>query len=131
MSQLPLFLGGVVCKGFGRGSKELGIPTGKKLSEEVQRWNENEKFFFFLFPSANLPESEVDKIDPSVEPGVYYGWAQVHGEIHKMVMSLGWNPFYKNIKKTAVGFLLSSTFTFFLKLTAWNSGGSCPSQVLC
>lgn len=25
---LPLFLEGKVCKGFGRGSKELGCPTG-------------------------------------------------------------------------------------------------------
>lgn len=25
----PLFLEGIVCKGFGRGSKELGCPTGK------------------------------------------------------------------------------------------------------
>ena len=34
--------------------------------------------------------------------GVYYGWAQLHGEIFKMVMSIGWNPYYKNVKKTAV-----------------------------
>lgn len=29
---LPYFAAGVVVKGFGRGSKELGIPTGKGLT---------------------------------------------------------------------------------------------------
>ena len=28
--QLPFFARGLVVAGFGRGSKELGIPTGKK-----------------------------------------------------------------------------------------------------
>lgn len=49
------------------------------------------------------------------ETGVYYGFAQVspgkEGEhllsaqdsvVHPMVMSLGWNPFYKNKQMTAV-----------------------------
>lgn len=29
INTLPIFLKGNVCKGYGRGSKELGIPTGK------------------------------------------------------------------------------------------------------
>eukprot|EP00656_Telonema_subtile_P033798 TRINITY_DN376_c0_g1_i6.p1 TRINITY_DN376_c0_g1~~TRINITY_DN376_c0_g1_i6.p1 ORF type:complete len:152 (-),score=37.06 TRINITY_DN376_c0_g1_i6:244-699(-) len=33
--------------------------------------------------------------------GIYCGWAQVAGgEVHKMVTSIGWNPFYRNQKKT-------------------------------
>ena len=49
------------------------------------------------------------------EPGVYYGYAQVSREkegqvvlseeeskVFPMVMSLGWNPFYKNKKLSAV-----------------------------
>ena len=42
------------------------------------------------------------------EQGVYYGFAQVDavdpedGAVHPMVMSLGWNPFYKNERLTAV-----------------------------
>ena len=42
------------------------------------------------------------------EQGVYYGFAQVDavdpedGAVHPMVMSLGWNPFYKNEKLSAV-----------------------------
>jgi riboflavin kinase len=41
-------------------------------------------------------------------PGVYFGYAQVYGlsdhegKVHPMVMSLGWNPFYKNERLTAV-----------------------------
>ncbi|EPZ33439.1 Riboflavin kinase, bacterial/eukaryotic domain-containing protein [Rozella allomycis CSF55] len=38
--------------------------------------------------------------------GVYYGWAMVIGlndesKVYPMVMSVGWNPFYKNEKKSA------------------------------
>ena len=47
-----------------------------------------------------------EDLDPSVlenECGVYYGLAKIGdaGDIHNMVMSIGWNPFYKNEKKTA------------------------------
>lgn len=63
-----LLLSGAVVKGFGRGSKELGIPT------------------------ANL---DVDALGPfldAVEPGVYFGWASIgsSSETYKMVMSIGW-----------------------------------------
>ncbi|XP_054751997.1 riboflavin kinase-like [Lytechinus pictus] len=74
---LPYFTQGRVIKGFGRGSKELGIPT------------------------ANFPEDVVEKLPAALTTGVYYGWACVDdGEVHKMVMSIGWNPYYKNEKKS-------------------------------
>lgn len=65
--ETPLRLSGEVVKGFGRGSKELGIPT------------------------ANLPvESLGDALD-DIPPGVYYGWASVGSHAPcKMVMSIGW-----------------------------------------
>ncbi|EGG14861.1 riboflavin kinase [Cavenderia fasciculata] len=76
----PLFFKGTVIQGFGRGSKQLGIPT------------------------ANLPVEEYESILNDIPIGVYYGWANVHGvndnKIYKMAMSIGWNPFYKNTKKT-------------------------------
>jgi len=41
-----------------------------------------------------------------VESGVYYGWAGLDftGEavIYPMVMSIGWNPFYKNTVRSVV-----------------------------
>ncbi|XP_067208040.1 riboflavin kinase isoform X2 [Linepithema humile] len=58
---LPYFVSGTVIRGFGRGSKALGIPT---------------------------------------DNGIYYGWASLRGEVHKMVASIGWNPYYKNEKKS-------------------------------
>ncbi len=90
----PLRMSGTVISGFGRGSKELGIPT------------------------ANLPVS--DALTPwisSVASGVYFGWAALHlpaghsdysGEkgvngfrVFPMVMSIGYNPFYKNTVRSA------------------------------
>ncbi|VDM31404.1 unnamed protein product [Hydatigera taeniaeformis] len=68
---------GTVVAGFGRGSRELGIPT------------------------ANLDDTVIENLPSLMSTGVYAGWAQVgNGDVHKMVMSLGWNPFYKNEKKS-------------------------------
>ncbi|KAI5370636.1 putative riboflavin kinase domain, bacterial/, riboflavin kinase domain superfamily [Septoria linicola] len=110
----PLKLDGKVIKGFGRGSKDLGIPT------------------------ANIPLSGLSVGGhEDLESGVYYGWAGLspsqaieqqqssgssqyklmktevfdklssmladaatpaptQGAVYPMVMSIGWNPFYKN-----------------------------------
>ncbi|KAM4809932.1 riboflavin kinase [Rhinophrynus dorsalis] len=77
MKNLPYFCRGEVVKGFGRGSKDLGIPT------------------------ANFPEHVVDNLPNDLSTGIYYGWGCVgNGDVHKMVMSIGWNPFYKNTKKS-------------------------------
>lgn len=74
---LPHFAKGIVVKGFGRGSKELGCPT------------------------ANFSVEVVNNLPTEVETGVYFGFAQVNKEeIHKMVMSIGWNPFYQNTTKS-------------------------------
>lgn len=73
----PLFMKGLVVKGFGRGSKDLGIPTAN-FSEEVV---------------AALPEQ--------FPTGVYYAWARIdNGDVHKAVLSVGYNPFYKNKTKS-------------------------------
>ncbi|KAM0723716.1 hypothetical protein Q7P37_000706 [Cladosporium fusiforme] len=77
----PLRLDGKVIKGFGRGSKELGIPT------------------------ANIPISGLSVGgNETIASGVYYGWAGLSASaaigpspaVFPMVMSIGWNPFYKN-----------------------------------
>ncbi|MCJ1441882.1 MAG: riboflavin kinase [Stictis urceolatum] len=77
----PLRLEGPVVKGFGRGSKELGIPT------------------------ANLPISGLDIAgNTDLDSGVYFGFASLRRStltsqtptVYPMVMSIGWNPFYKN-----------------------------------
>ncbi|PPQ77694.1 hypothetical protein CVT25_011129 [Psilocybe cyanescens] len=86
----PISLVGPVQKGFGRGGKDLGCPT------------------------ANLPDDSITPISSVAKTGVYYGYAQVippqesRGDFQTddlnvlpMVMSLGWNPFYKNKVLTA------------------------------
>ena len=74
---LPLFVRGEVVKGYGRGSKSLGIPT------------------------ANYPEEVINSLPKALDTGVYYGWASLDGnEVYKMVLSVGWNPFFKNTKKS-------------------------------
>ena len=45
----------------------------------------------------------MDSLPKEFECGIYFGWASVEdGPLHKMVMSVGWNPFYNNTKKTMV-----------------------------
>ncbi|KPM36120.1 hypothetical protein AK830_g10446 [Neonectria ditissima] len=89
----PYRMEGKVIAGFGRGSKELGIPT------------------------ANLPVD--DALTPwiaAIPSGVYFGYASLalppaHPDrpagsdaafsILPMVMSIGYNPFYKNTVRSA------------------------------
>ncbi|KAF2671535.1 riboflavin kinase [Microthyrium microscopicum] len=76
----PVKVNGPIVKGFGRGSKELGIPT------------------------ANIPLSGLEiGGHEDLDSGIYYGWAGLNlddtnnkGTIYPMVMSIGWNPFYGN-----------------------------------
>lgn len=64
---------------------------------------------------ANLPDESIAHMVSIAEPGVYYGYARVYSVgdrspelpaedlvVLPMVMSLGWNPFYKNQRMTAV-----------------------------
>ncbi|XP_010277964.1 PREDICTED: bifunctional riboflavin kinase/FMN phosphatase isoform X2 [Nelumbo nucifera] len=85
-STLPIeawYIGGPVIKGFGRGSKVLGIPTANLSTEGY---------------------SEVLSEHPS---GVYFGWAGLSTRgIYKMVMSIGWNPYFNNTEKTIEPWLL-------------------------
>lgn len=91
----PIYLSAKVVHGFNRGSKELGIPT------------------------ANLDMDIVDKMlkenGAELQTGIYYGWAKLSSsnEIHRTVISVGWNPFYKNEKKTLEAHLLSKMDDFY------------------
>ncbi|CAO3667272.1 unnamed protein product [Rhizopus stolonifer] len=79
LEPFPFGLSGKVVKGYGRGSKELGIPT------------------------ANLSDEAINALVSGLETGVYYGWTQIgdESEVYPMVMSLGWNPYYQNEKRSA------------------------------
>ena len=81
-------LAGIVVKGFGRGSKQLGVPT------------------------ANVEMTEVNKAKTAgLVPGVYSAKALLtkEGEEPKeylCAMSIGWNPVYDNAEKTIEAFLV-------------------------
>lgn len=52
---------------------------------------------------ANLSPDVVKKLPDELQTGIYFGWANVdNGEIYKAVLSLGWNPFFKNKEKSLV-----------------------------
>ncbi|KAH8857961.1 Riboflavin kinase isoform 4 [Schistosoma japonicum] len=85
------YAAGKVVHGFGRGSKQLGIPTGLLY------------VIINFFPAyiANLEEFIVDQIPDSVKNGIYFGWAKLNNTpVYKMVMSIGWNPYFKNAKRS-------------------------------
>ena len=73
---------------------------------------------FIPSPSANLPDESIKPLETAAGTGVYYGYAQIvpvqdtaaqfstqDTQVLPMVMSLGWNPFYKNERMTAVCYL--------------------------
>ena len=89
----PLRLSGTVAKGFGRGSKLLGIPT------------------------ANLDADDLARQLKGHATGIYLGWAALRvsadapGDaaplpVYPAVASIGWNPFFKNKEKTVEPYLM-------------------------
>ncbi|KAI8100198.1 uncharacterized protein BX664DRAFT_323118 [Halteromyces radiatus] len=80
IAPFPYKIIGTVVKGYGRGSRELGIPT------------------------ANLSDNTLEMFPPECHTGVYYGFVQIDqpkSTVYPMVMSLGWNPYYHNEKRSA------------------------------
>lgn len=84
-----LLLQAPVVEGFQRGSKELGIPT------------------------ANLDMNVLGDAGSYLETGIYFGWAKLKGKHFECVVSVGWNPFYKNEKKTIEAHLLEKMDDFY------------------
>ncbi|TYJ52872.1 hypothetical protein B9479_006507 [Cryptococcus floricola] len=70
----PMQLEGAVTKGFGRGARFLGIPTGK--STFVPRGKRNGRLTWF--ESANLPDESLDPLNALGMTGIYYGYARIH-----------------------------------------------------
>jgi len=80
LKKIPLVrMRGKIIKGFGRGSKMLGVPT------------------------ANM-EIKDRSIIEHTPAGIYAGWARIEGkpDVYKTVLSIGWNPFFKDIKEKIV-----------------------------
>ncbi|CCJ29555.1 unnamed protein product, partial [Pneumocystis jirovecii] len=64
----PIYLNKRVIKGYGRGTKELQIPTGI-----IQR-NINNKIKTI---GANISEENIPELFSCIESGIYYGWGRV------------------------------------------------------
>ena len=66
---------------------------------------------------ANYPEDVIDSLPDCLDTGVYYGWACLGGnEVYKMVLSIGWNPFFKNTKKSMVRLICEKNMIILLEM---------------
>ncbi|KAF5021058.1 hypothetical protein F66182_6891 [Fusarium sp. NRRL 66182] len=109
----PLHMEGKVISGFGRGSKELGIPTANLPVDEVLTpWIANiPSGVYFGYASLSLPASHPDLPSPSspdapptgTEDALFAAAPPANPPFHifPMVMSIGYNPFYKNTVRSA------------------------------
>jgi riboflavin kinase len=75
---------GTVVKGFGHGSRQLGIPT------------------------ANIDADSLRTVLAEAVTGIFAGWASVgdSAEVYPTACSIGWNPVFGNNEKTAEPWLL-------------------------
>ena len=74
----PIRMIGTVVRGFGRGSRELGIPTANLDGASLQS----------SLPFDDLPT------------GIYWGYAKVGEDVYTAAISIGYNPTYGNTQKT-------------------------------
>lgn len=56
--------------------------------------------------TANFDIEVVNQLPENLQTGIYFGFATIpsvdNGIVHKMVMSIGWNPYYHNEHKSMV-----------------------------
>ncbi|KAB8345925.1 hypothetical protein FH972_022978 [Carpinus fangiana] len=127
-SPFPIKLSGRIIKGFGRGSKDLGIPTANIPIDGLDVGGHTDIESGVYFGWAGLSRSHatdasgaiqplgkegaLDKAshvagkvadtllgsskDPGQGPRTHTGPDGCKVEVFPMVMSIGWNPFYKN-----------------------------------
>lgn len=104
----PIRLSGPVIKGFGRGSKELQIPTANIPIEglKVGGCESVDSGVYYGFAGLDLDPSSVgqpaaaatgdDANDSVNDNGGQQGSKGGKGVVFPMAMSIGWNPFFKN-----------------------------------
>jgi riboflavin kinase len=109
----PVRLNGPIIKGFGRGSREVSPKSTYGITAELIESK-------LGIATANIPLEGLEIGGCSdLESGVYFGWAGVdlpitaigdkraerltpRANVYPMVMSIGWNPFYKNTVRSVV-----------------------------
>ena len=87
-----LLLQGKVVKGFGRGSKQLGVPTAN-----LEMSDENKEKTMQLVPGVYAAMATLKRVG---EDGTE------RSDMYKCAMSIGWNPVFDNEEKTIEAFLV-------------------------
>ncbi|KAI1826988.1 hypothetical protein F4861DRAFT_536465 [Xylaria intraflava] len=108
----PLRMEGTVISGFGRGSKELGIPTANlPVDASTTPWIAAARSgVYFGWASLSLPPTHPNAASPP-SPAASNSAPQAHAprfQVYPMVMSIGYNPFYKNSVRSAEVHVLHS-----------------------
>ncbi|KAJ6610497.1 riboflavin kinase [Mycena sp. CBHHK59/15] len=115
----PLQMEGKVIKGFGRGSKELGIPTANlPVDENLTPWIVDIKSgVYFGWASLRLPPSHPNQpttaSDTTTTTTATFQEAHSGFSVYPMVMSIGYNKFYKNTVRSAEAHMLHEFGTDF------------------
>jgi len=102
----PLHMEGKVISGFGRGSKQLGIPTANlPVDESLTPWIADiESGVYFGWASLRLPPSHPNQATTSSDTTTTTIPAlKAHSgfSVYPMVMSIGYNKFIKNTTRSA------------------------------
>ena len=68
--------------------------------------------------AANFNETVVSTLPEDLQTGIYFGWTQLEddsSEVRKAVVSIGWNPYYHNQKKSVVCVMQTNILTRLTK----------------
>ncbi|KAI1272872.1 hypothetical protein F5Y07DRAFT_281968 [Xylaria sp. FL0933] len=108
----PLRMEGTVISGFGRGSKELGIPTANlPVDAAATPWIADARSgVYFGWASLALPPTHPDSnsSNNNAPTTTTTATASSRFQVYPMVMSIGYNPFYKNSVRSAEVHILQS-----------------------
>ncbi|KAJ7452189.1 riboflavin kinase [Mycena galericulata] len=101
----PLQMEGKVISGFGRGSKQLGIPTANlPVDHNLTPWIAHIKSgVYFGWASLRLPPSHPNQPTASSDAAATTTAPEARSgfSVYPMVMSIGYNKFYKNTARSA------------------------------
>lgn len=103
----PQRIEATVIAGFGRGSSDLGIPTANIPQNAVDHLHLPQTGVYYGWASVHKNNDAEIEGKPEGGRDVDYSRGETlldgveSGVVHPMVMSVGWNPFYNNDKKSA------------------------------
>lgn len=88
-----------------------------------------------IFSPANLSTEQFSTLLSEHPSGVYFGWAGLPTRgVFKMVMSIGWNPYFNNAEKTIVSVLKHTTHPlqvlFFVLISSHCNAGAMAASWL-